>query len=112
MSSLLKYAEEFWNRHDFSYEELKTLSERHPSVKVSLNIPVAWIIPIDELLCRFRYNQVIDEIGQEFGQLIVRFKNRPEDQEKLSKYKDVVEEYEKRIREIDRDIAKEHGLEI
>jgi hypothetical protein len=123
MNTILKYAKEFWDRHDISYEELKTLSDRHPSVKINFNIPVAWIVLVDELLCRFRYNQVIEEIGQEFGQLIVvlkkdalllkdRDRNRPEDQGQLIKYKEVVEQYDRRIREIDIDLAKKYGLEI
>ena len=57
-------------RHDFEGEDIQTIKERWPNVTFH-NIPLAWIIPIDEMLCRLRYDNPIYEVRQEFGHLVV-----------------------------------------
>lgn len=103
MINLNTFKKEFDHRHDFAGSDVELLGGRHPDVNI-FNIPVAWVFPVDEMLCRFRYNRAIKEVRQEFGQLIVTFKNRPADQGRYSKYKSIVDECERKIKSIDIDL--------
>lgn len=104
--NLFEFKQEFDNRHDFMDHDLFLLQERHRSVIVHDNIPSAWIVVIDELLSRFGRNQIIKEVGQEFGQLILIF-----NQETTDYQNKIIQEYEKKIKEIDLDLVKKHELE-
>ena len=64
--SLQKFYEEFKSRHDFEDEDLGILKERHPNINIT-NIPIAWIVIVDELLCRARKEGQIQSIDQSFG---------------------------------------------
>lgn len=97
---------EFDHRHDFDDEDLKILQERHPGVEIK-NIPTAWIVIVDELLCAFRYNNAITSVEQHFGHLCVSLKNRPEDQGRFKTYRKTIAHYEEKIRAIDLDLNKE-----
>lgn len=98
---LIDIKKHFDKRHDFDDSDLFLLKEKHKSVNI-VNIPTAWIIPIDKLLCRFASNQVIKEVSQQFGQLIVVFKNIPQDQ--FNSYKKIIAEFEYIICNIDKDL--------
>jgi hypothetical protein len=65
-SKLEEFKKIFDSRHDFNDPDLVILKERHPSVNF-ISVPAAWIIAIDEMLCRMRYNNPVIEIKQEFG---------------------------------------------
>ena len=106
--NLIDIKKQFDHRHDFDDSDFIILKKRHSSVNI-LNIPTAWIIPIDDLLCRFKNDQVIKEVRQEFGQLIVIFKDRLQDQTQLLNYKKIVEQFNCVIKNIDKDL--EYGLE-
>lgn len=73
---------EFDYRHEFDDSELDILIERWPSVKFS-RIPLAWIIIIDDMLSRLRYNKPIYEIRQEFGHLIILSRPLSDNQRKI-----------------------------
>lgn len=90
-------------RHEFNDEDIDLLKERHPGVEI-LNIPVAWVVPIDQMLCDFRHSQAISKVEQQFGELCVVFKNRQQDQGRKEKYKNTVAKYEKIIKKIDADL--------
>ena len=60
----------FDERHEFGDDDLEVLKDRWPKVAFQ-NIPLAWIIPIDEMLSAMRYDNPIYEMRQEFGHLIV-----------------------------------------
>ena len=104
--NLFEFKQEFDNRHDFMDNDLFILKERHHPIVIHDNIPSAWIVIIDELLSRFRCKQIIKEVGQEFGQLILIFKQKPTDY-----HNKIIKEYEERIREIDLDLVKKNELE-
>jgi len=103
MSTLDTFKNEFDQRHDFEDPDIQLLYDRHADVEFS-KIPVAWVMPIDEMLCRFRYNRIAKEVRQEYGQLIVTFKNRPEDQGRFARYQSIVDECEGKLRAIDIDL--------
>lgn len=104
--NLFEFKQEFDHRHDFMDHDLFLLRERHRSVIIHDTVPSAWIVVIDELLFRFRCNQIIREVGQEFGQLILIFKQTP-----TNYHNNIIQEYEKRIQEIDLDLVKKYELE-
>jgi hypothetical protein len=93
---------EFDERHDFDSEELKILSERHPSVKF-YHIPEAWILPIDEMLCSVRYTIPFNEVRQINGMLVVAIKHGVSGPE-LAKYKEIISVADYKIYNIDRDL--------
>lgn len=101
-NALLAYKEEFDDRHaEDDQEDLATLQERWPSVKFH-NIPVAWIVILDTMLCRMRYSNPVREVRQEFGQLIVIHGPLRASQEKI------IREAEQEIYAIDADLKIEH----
>jgi len=101
--NLISYKETFDFRHDFDSEDLDTLRERWPSITFH-NIPDAWILLIDEMLCAMRYSLRIAEIRQEFGQLIVLPNG------KLSNsHQQLLAAFEAAIYKIDADISRELG---
>jgi hypothetical protein len=103
MTTLAEFKKAFNYRHDFEDSDMQILHERHPSVRFS-NIPVAWLVPIDEMLCRFKYNQAVQSVCQEYGQLIVVFKNRPKDRERFTEYQSIVDECGGKLKLIDIDL--------
>ena len=62
------FKREFDYRHDWDIEEENVLKTNWPNIKFH-NVPLAWIIPIDDLLQKV--NKPIKEIRQEYGQLII-----------------------------------------
>ena len=99
--SLLALKKEFDKRHEFDTEDVKYLYKRYPKIKFS-NIPLAWVINIDDLLCDLPHS-IISEIRQDFGQPIFIFKDD------LSKYKSKIDECERRLLSIDKDLHKLYG---
>ena len=97
-------------RHDFEDEDITLLKERHPSVEI-INVPTAWVLPIDYMLCDFRHSDAIRRVEQCFGQLCITFKNRQDDQGRFEKYKVVISKYEEMIREIDADLSLDFKVE-
>jgi hypothetical protein len=95
---------EFKERHDFDSEDLSLLFERHPAVKFH-DIPEAWIIPIDEMLCSVRYDNPFSEVRQVDGLLVVSIKDGIERTE-LAKYKEIISAADYKIYNIDRDLNK------
>jgi len=93
---------EFEERHDFNSEDLGLLFERHPSVKF-FDIPEAWIIPIDEMLCLVRYANPFNEVRQVDGLLVVSIKNGIKEID-LAKYKKIVSAADYKIYNIDSDL--------
>jgi hypothetical protein len=91
----------FDNRHNFNDSDLNILKERFPKIKLK-NIPTAWIIPIDEFLSKFRYNQLITEINQFFGFPIISFNKKLNVKEQK-----IVDKFQETIKNIDKDIRNE-----
>jgi len=96
--TLFEYKKIFDSRHEFNESETDVIRERYPSVCIS-NIPVAWIVLIDEMLGKFRCSDLIKSVGQEYGQLIILFSREPE-----AKHKEIIEKVEQAIRDIDKDM--------
>lgn len=103
MSKLDTFKKEFDYRHDFEDSDMQLLCERHSDIQFS-NIPAAWILPVDEMLCKFKYNEVAKAVRQEYGQLVVVLKSRPADQGRYSKYRSIVDECEQKLKSIDMDL--------
>lgn len=97
MSILETMKKRFDERHDFDKKEIAILQERWPSVDF-MNIPTAWIFPIDELMGRMRYNNPFKKIRQEFGQLVVEHGELNEKQQKI------LVALEKKLYKIDEDL--------
>lgn len=89
---------EFSIRHDFEDDDLDILKERWSNI-IFKNIPAAWIIIIDEMLCLLRYNNPIKEIHQEFGQFITLFSR-----ELNPKQQQIIKRAEISIYNIDKDL--------
>lgn len=90
---------QFDERHDFESEDFSNLKKRFPHCKFT-NVPEAWIIIIDEMLCSMREPGTIREIRQEYGQLIIEFRdgfNLPDNRKHI-------EEAESKIYRLDKDI--------
>ncbi len=100
MSSLLAIKKAFDERHDYSSEDLSVLQERWPEVKF-VNIPDAWILILDTMLCRLRYDNPVREIRQEYGQLVVLHKPLRKRQ------KEVIQQAERQIYAVDADLMAE-----
>jgi hypothetical protein len=101
MSKLIEFFDEFKTRHDFDLDELNILRERHDFLSCTDNIPVAWIVPIDEMCCQFKYENVSNiKIDQIFGNIVIQFK--PE--EYKEKYNPIIELLNKKISNIDKDL--------
>lgn len=88
---------EFDGRHDFEDDDLNILFERWPNIKFE-NIPVSWIVPVDEMLCHMRLNNPVKEVRQHFGQLIVITDVLTDKQKKI------VKATENKIYSIDKDL--------
>lgn len=97
---LYKLKKDFDERHDFCDDDIEVLKGRWPEVSFH-NIPAAWIIPIDQMLCRMRYHNQIKEIRQDFGQFIVIHNKLRPNHEKILK------RAEQEIYEIDVDLQKQ-----
>jgi len=97
-------------RHDFNDSDLETLQDRHPSIKF-INIPTAWIVAVDEMLCRMRYQNPVVTVRQEFGQLIVEFSGNPELQCFIDRYQPCITIAERKIYEADRDLYEQFGID-
>lgn len=98
---------EFNKRHNFNDEDIGLLKERWSEITFH-NIPLAWVFPLDEMLCKLRYNNPIYEIRQEFGQLIIL-----SHQLKYKNHKVIIKKTEQAIYNIDKDLlkGKTNGLE-
>jgi len=90
--NLISYKETFDFRHDFDSEDLDTLRERWPSITFH-NIPDAWILLIDEMLCAMRYSLRIAEIRQKLS----------------NSHQQLLAAFEAAIYKIDADISRELG---
>lgn len=93
---------QFDDRHDFESDDFKKLKGNFPHTKFN-KIPEAWIVVIDEMLCSMREPGSVEEIGQEYGQLIVKFREGFE----LPDNKKYIEEAESKIYNLDEDINHE-----
>ena len=97
MSKLLTFKKEFDLRHEFQSEDLTTLKERWPNVKF-VNIPEAWILILDTMLCKLRYHNPVRVIRQDYGQLVVLHDPLRQRQQKI------ISDAEEAIYAIDEDI--------
>lgn len=108
MESLKQFYSDFLNKHTFNSGDLELLYERFSYVEFE-NIPEDWVVPIDEMLCKFRYTQhtqyknIVKKVSQDFGQLIVWFHSfvKPET---LPKRLEVVNATREKIYKIDKDV--------
>jgi hypothetical protein len=92
-------------RHDFDDEDMELLRERHSAVEF-YDIPTAWIVPIDEMLCLMRLRNPVEAVRQVEGELVVVFKlGTPK--ERLDKYQRIVQAAENKIYDIDRDLRED-----
>lgn len=100
MNLLENFKKEFEKRHDFISHDLDLLYKKHPTVSF-LNIPEAWIVPIDEMLFKLNYKKISHiTISQHYGQFIV---STPVAEFKL-KYIKIIDETRRIIESIDRDL--------
>ena len=69
---LERYSKVFNMRHeeDFDNDDIEILKERWPNIYFH-DIPASWIVPIDEMLGRLRYSNLVQEIRQDYGQLVI-----------------------------------------
>lgn len=100
MSKLLDMSQIFHERHNFDDEDLQLLKERWPTVEFE-NIPNAWIIPIDEMLFRLRYNNPIIKITQYYGQPVIYHS------ELNDKQRRIIKRAEQDLKQIDEDLNME-----
>jgi hypothetical protein len=111
MSNLEEFKKIFDSRHDFNDSDLEILFERYPTVEFK-NIPTAWIISVDEFLCKTKYHNPIISISQEFGQIIIQYNKNPEHQEFIDKYQAYAVVLERKIYEADKDLYQQYGIKI
>jgi len=97
-------------RHDFNDSDLEILQDRYPAVEF-IDIPAAWIIAIDEMLCGMRYHNPVVTVRQAFGQLVVEFSRSPEMQEFIDRYQPYVAVAERKVYEADRDLYEQFGID-
>lgn len=107
MSLLEQFKEEFIKRHDFYSDELNVLFSKWQGKTTFRDIPEAWIIPIDTMLCELNEQNFFPiEVEQIFGQLYVNFGSKAEgftdDQEVV--YKLIINKTVKQIKLIDEDL--------
>lgn len=98
---------EFDDRHDFESEDFANLKKRFPHAKFT-GIPEAWIIIIDEMLCAMREPGTVQEVRQEYGQLIVKFREGfdfPENHKHI-------EDAEAKIYKLDKDINNDREEDV
>lgn len=99
---------QFDHRHDFESEESSKLKKifKHTNF---VNIPEAWVIVIDGMLRAMRDPGSVKEVKQEYGQLIVEFREGFD----FSDNKKFIQEAESKIYNLDEDInhEREAGIE-
>jgi len=103
--SLQEFHKEFKDRHDFEDDDLELLQDRHPKTQIT-NIPIAWIIIIDELLCRDRKVNKIKAIDQSYGFIVINYRGDSSVSERLGW---AVEDAERKVRELDIDLYEKYG---
>lgn len=107
MTVLEKFVQEFNRRHDFEDSDIDILKERHPNIEFQ-DIPVAWIVIIDQALSRLRYKkEKIKSVRQEYGQLIFQF-----DLEVFTpKTAEIIHHMHEQIKKIDKDLYENFDYE-
>ena len=73
MNLLEEFNKEFIKRHDFYSEDLDLLASKYNKTKL-INIPEAWILPIDEMLLGLSNINIFPiYVEQKFGMLFVKY---------------------------------------
>ena len=103
MSKLFEFKKEFDKRHDFESSDLNYLYKKYSNIVFS-NIPYAWVINIDDMLCELPHTSIA-EIRQDFGQPIFILKNK----EEKEKYQSILNKFDKALRYIDKDLHQLYG---
>ena len=108
---LYNFKKIFDARHDFNDSDIEVLKGRYPQIRF-INIPTAWIVVIDEMLCSMRYHNPIVAVKQEFGQLIIDFSNDPEYQKYIDQYQKYITVAENKVFNIDKDLYVLFGIDL